>query len=515
MIVAFCFILGFAYSLLAPALLPVFAAPIAVLALLVIWVLPDSTKPPVRMLEWLFFAFFVVLVLWPDYLAIALPGLPWITLQRLTVFPMVFLLLLCVSTSAQFRRDMARSISEARPLAKLLIAFAVIQFLSIFLSQDKATSIQKFIVAQTNWTAVFFVAAYLFRKPGRLDRWVQLLWGGAIVVSLLAIWEFRIKRLPWAGHIPSFLKIEDPTVAGVVAGHMRAYTNIYRVQATFSTPLGLGEYLALAMPFVLELTTRRHVWQLRIAAIVSIPVLLYAVILTDARLGVIGCLLSFLVYGMFASGRLWKERRSSILGPAITLAYPAIFCVALAATFLVGNIRKKVWGGGAQQGSNGARIEQYHLGIGKIIANPFGYGIGRGAETLGFNPFGFLTIDTYYISVALEYGVLGFILYYGMIAVGITHAARRAFQLKSSAKSDLPLFVPLAISLINFLVIKSVFSQQDNHPIVYMMLGAIMALCSRPEPLSDSSETIIASPRKRRPSQAGISRAPTTSRPSI
>src|SRR6185312_11435109 len=157
---------------------------------------------------------------------------------------------------------------------------------------------------------------------------------------------------------------------------------------------------------------------------------------------------------------------------------PAMFCAVLAATFVVPRLHVAIWGGGAQQSSTDARVAQFNLGMPKILHNPFGYGIGMGAETLGYAPFGQLTIDTYYISVALEYGVLGFIIYYSMVAFSIYHSGRRVFETRPDLPEPNPLFAPLAIAMTNFLVIKSVFSQQDNHPVVYMMLGAVVALCS-------------------------------------
>src|ERR1700748_1026945 len=80
----FCLIYGFFFSVFAPAYFVLFAAPPAILMLLVIWALPDLDWAPTRQLEWAFYATFIALIVWPNYLAIALPGLPWITLVRLT-----------------------------------------------------------------------------------------------------------------------------------------------------------------------------------------------------------------------------------------------------------------------------------------------------------------------------------------------------------------------------------------------------------------------------------------------
>ena len=58
--------------------------PLAALGLLVIWTLPEVRWAPTRTLRWAFYASFIGLICWPNYLAISLPGLPWITVIRLT-----------------------------------------------------------------------------------------------------------------------------------------------------------------------------------------------------------------------------------------------------------------------------------------------------------------------------------------------------------------------------------------------------------------------------------------------
>ena len=273
----FCFIYGFFFSVLVPNYFAFLAIPWFSSMLLAIWALPDANWAPTRSLNWFFFAFFIVLISWPNYLAISLPGLPWITLIRLTSFPMTLLLLIMLLHVA---------LNSAPILGRSLRAVSAIptcwnfhSSYSWFRSGNRKISpppVQKFIVAQTTWTAAFFVAAYLFLRPGQIKRWALVLWAMAIFVSIIAIWEHRIGRLPWAGHIPSFLKINDEAVNFILSAHMRAYTNIYRAEATFSTPLGLAEYLALTLPFVLHFCTPRWPRKVRLAACMSIPLILYA-----------------------------------------------------------------------------------------------------------------------------------------------------------------------------------------------------------------------------------------------
>lgn len=471
----FLLIYGFFFSAFAPAYFAFFMMPLIALGFLVIWALPEVNWAPTKSLEIFFFALFVGMIIWPNYLAIALPGLPWITVVRLTSFPLNLILLACISMSADFRADMLRSLRSVPAIPVLLGIFVVIQLLSIGLSKDVSNSIQKFIVAQTTWTATFFAAAYIFRHPGRFKRWAMIMWAMAIFVSFIAIWEAQVRHVVWLGHIPGFLKVNDDAVQAILAGNMRSGTNIYRAQSTFSTPLGLAEYLALSVPFVLHFATKRFSRNTRLAAVVSLPVILYACVLTNAKLGTIGSLAAILLYVFGVSFQYWRREKQSLIAAASLLSYPLL--VALVGGAMLASHRFSVLiigNDGSHAASTEGRIEQYTTGFHKFLEWPFGYGIGMGAITLGFNR-GMLSIDTYYLSVLLEYGIAGFIIYYGMFAIAIYEAGRRSLFAPSDTE-DRTFTLPIAVSLVTFIIIKSVFSQQDNHPVVFMMLGALMAI---------------------------------------
>jgi O-antigen ligase len=241
--------------------------------------------------------------------------------------------------------------------------------------------------------------------------------------------------------------------------------------------------MAMATPFLIHFALGPFRAGVRLLALAGWPATFYMIILTDSRLGAVGFLLSFVLYVAVWAVMRWRHHRDSLFGPAITLAFPAIFGLFIAATFFVGRLRRMVWGGGEHQFSTDARTEQYTMGLEIIARNPFGHGIGMGAERLGFtNLAGVLTIDTYYLLIALEYGVLGFFVYYGMLLVGVGKAGQALYK-APTANRETMLLIPLAISTVIFIVIKSVFSQEANHPLIFMMLAAILALVSRHRPL--------------------------------
>jgi hypothetical protein len=477
MLMLFCFAYGFFFSVLVPNFFAVLVSPLIFVLLLVVWALPDGRWAPTRAFEWLFYATFISLIIWPNYLAIALPGLPWITLLRLTSFPLDLVLLICISISAEFRADLIRPLRFVPAIPILLGAFVVVQLFSIGLSTNIASSIQKFVVAQTTWTAAFIAGAYIFQRPGQIKRWAMIMWGMAIFVSSIAIWEFHLKHVPWLGHTPSFLKINDEAVQSILAGNMRAGTNLYRAQAIFSTPLGLAEYLALTLPFVMHFMTKRFTRRVRAAATASIPLILYGCYLTNSKLGMVGSLLGILLYVFGVSFQNWRRNKQSLIAMSFLLSYPLGVGLVFAAMYMSHRFSVLILGNdGSHAASTAARVAQYTLGLQKTLEWPFGYGIGMGAATLGFGEeTGGITIDTYYLSVLLEYGIEGFVIYYGMFAIAIYESGKRSLFALSETE-ERSFLLPIAISLTAFFVIKSVFSQQDNHPVAFMMLGAVVAL---------------------------------------
>lgn len=477
-LVAACFAYGFYFSVMAPARIMPFTVPLALLAGLVVWGLPAGAYAPTRALEPLYFAFFVALVVWPNYLAIGLPGLPWVTMLRLIVVPLILVFLVCLSASPGFRRKFKDVLSADKVLLRLVVALIALQTVSIVFSRDIGQSINHYLIAQMNWSAVFFIGAVVFVRRGFAEYWAIAFLAAATVLCGIAIWEVRISHVPWAGHVPSIFKIEDESVLRILAGASRAATKIYRAQATATTPLGLAELLGLAAPFAIHFAVSRYPLALRAFALAFLPLSIWVILLTDSRLGVVAALASVMIYILLWSLGRWAKDKDSMVGPALALTYPALFTAAVAATFFVGRLRAQVWGDGSQAASDESRMEQWTMGIPKILGNPLGYGSGRAADTLGFaNGAGVITIDSYYLSVLLELGILGFVVYYALFLRAAWTAAK--VTIFTPQEREVQMLLPISVALVNFVVVKAVLSQEANHPLVFIMLGAVVALTFR------------------------------------
>jgi hypothetical protein len=474
-----CLPYGFFYALTTPWLLVPFVVPLAVLLMIAIWAAPASPTVPVQTMERLFFALFIAFVMWPNYLAISLPGLPWITVSRLIGTPLVLIFLVSLSSNVEFRGKLGLIVNVAPVFWKGLALLIALEIVSLPFSKHFGETISRIFVVQTTETAPFLLGTYMFVRPGRATYAVYAFWLMAVAVSLIGLLEAPQQHALWAGHIPGFLKVGSETVARILTGAVRGTTGQYRIQSVFSTPLGLSEFLGFTSPFVLHLAlSRGSKLFVRLAATGTLPLMLFLILGTDSRLGLLAAFLSAMLYLLFWA-LVHRRRRHGLLGTAVVIAYPALFSVGVVASMVVGKIRAKVWGTGQYDDSTQARYDQFNLALPKMLTHPLGHGMGMGAEAIGYHaPNGMLTVDSYYLSLTMELGIFGLVAFLGMFSYLAIRALLVAMK-SYDEDGELSFLLPASISLFVFLIVKMVFAQEDNHPIIFVIAGMIVALLYR------------------------------------
>lgn len=474
LIVATTFGYGFAFAVFGRYFMVPLLAPVALLALVALWLLPETDRPPTRTLHGAFAVIFIAHLCWPDYLAIALPFLPWITLLRLTGSVLLLVLLVCLSVSTRFRRELATILGESKAVVVMFGLFMAMGLITLPLSADPVFSANRFLSAQIAWTSVFIAGAWVLAQPRNATRFVYGVWGVAVFVSAIGVAEWRMQKIPWRDHIPSLLQVGDDSVLRILQGTERAYVGNYRIQSKFGHSIGLGEFLSLATPFILHIAvTAPRLWQ-RVAAAATLPLILYVDIRTDSRAALVGLLIAGVVYGFAWGFRRWRSDRESLVGATVVYGAPAAGLILTGSLMFIGRIRKIFLGGGEYQSSTDVRSSMYQIGLEKLLANPIGHGMGRGGPTLGyFLPDGRLTIDTYYVAVALEFGIVGFVAFFGMFLVALW---RGGWAGVATRDREIALILPAAVSLLNFVIIKGVYAREENHPFVFMLLALVVAL---------------------------------------
>jgi hypothetical protein len=449
--------------------------PILIVLLLVIWALPETDIIPRNTMHALFFGFFLNLLIWPNYLAVDPPGLPWITFRRLTSAPLLILFLVSLSISRTFREEFKALNRQVPWIFRLNVAFIFIQLITLPLSGEPFYSLNQLFNALIEFNFIFYVAAWVFTRDDAWRTWSIMFLGMIIFLCLIGVWEKRINQVPWAGHIPSFLAIQDEFVARVLAGGSRA--GEYRAQATFSTPLNFAEILGLSTAFILYwIEHTKRLW-IRVALVLSLPALFVVIRWTDSRLGVVGFIVSIAGYtGLWAYKR-WRDHKHDLISPALLLAYPVGMVAFFILSLIWTRLRVMTWGGGIHNASNAGREAQLDAALPMIAKWPFGHGIGRAGEVLGYqNQAGQGSIDNYFLVIALDFGVLGFFIYFGLMFVGIFTAILNGLDAKNDEERML---LPIGVLLIAFVTIKWVLAQASSHSLIFMALGMVAGLVYR------------------------------------
>lgn len=444
---------------------------------LVIWLLPENRRATVGALSTMFFVFFMGLTIWPDYLAISLSDLPWITVARLLGVPLILTMLITLSISQNIRSRLKTIIAQNPVVFISFLGLNLIALLILPVSQNASYSLNKFIIAQITWTTVLISACIVMERPGNVLRFVRLLWIAVFIVCVIGVWESQERALPWAGHIPALLQVQDEAVTRILSGTARHASGIYRTQSKFITSLNFAEFIVISMPFLAHMMIRSKSKTVRAFAFLTILLMFYCIVQTDSRLGVVGAISGVLLCVLFYAYRHWRSSPKSLITMAILAAYPAVLVLTVISTFTVPAVKVRVWGGGASQFSTDARKIQMEMGLPKIAARPWGHGLGSGAGVLGYvDPSGLASIDNYYLSLGLEVGVLGLILF---VLFFVFTLKRVAEEVNHIFDEETELIGPIAISIVNFLIIKSVLSQQENHPVMFLIVGMGLVLAER------------------------------------
>lgn len=465
------FILLLPVQVMLPFLLPIF-----ILYGFMLWSMPVTNRPPPKIMTTLFWLHMGSLFLWPNYLALTIPGLPWITAARLFGAPLVLLVIWSAFTSAPFKAEIAKARSAMPFLIGGMVAFSVLQVISIGFSDALFITVNRVVNNLMTWTAIFFASIWVFREIGKLRLWIVAYVVMTGILCLMAIVEARNAGVLWAHSVPSFLRPPDPIVDDILDGSYRL-TGQYRVQTTQTTPLSLAEMISMAIPLMFYLVCRvQKIWIILLMVFLDVAIM-YTLAMADARLGFISLIIGHMLCLLYFGWTRWRDLRGSLLGAAITLMYPAM-AVALTVVVLgIQSIRTRVIGSGQHQGSNQAREDQWRMGLDEIWSSPiFGFGADRGGEKVGYySPSGQLTVDSYYLNILMDYGIVGFLLFISIFVYAVWKGY--SFE-RISNRDQAVMLTSLVVLILQFLVIKMVLSQPANHPLAFMALGGIVALAA-------------------------------------
>ncbi len=447
------------------------AIPLVLLIGIALWMAPDTRSDYNRPIAKLTYIYFAVMLMWPNYIAFNFPGFPWISFIRLLMFPLGMLGLYALATSSQTRHEVSDVLQSHKVLVRIFIAWVIWQALMLVVGGFQAVG---------NWVHqifvyyfMFIIMAWLMVKPGRALIIHRLFITAAVVVSLVTLWEYHVGYTPWAYSVPSFLGM-DPMVVERMQ-NVRLRTGEYRASSIFLTEVTYGEFFGIVLPFVLlGIMSAPKPWQ-KILGFMAYVLLFVAAVMNNSRTSMVGFLV--VTTGFFA---LWVLRlygrglkRNDLFSTSIFLALPFIGILIATIILVSDRLRVRVLGGSEHAASNAGREAQWDMAIPVITRNPIGHGMGTVQQHVPYtNLAGDFTIDSYPINLLVEYGVPGFLLFVAFFVVA-AYMGVRVF-LRGETRDE-EVAGAAALSIISFLITRTVMSSETGHIYVYPLAGLILA----------------------------------------
>jgi O-antigen ligase len=127
-----------------------------------------------------------------------------------------------------------------------------------------------------------------------------------------------------------------------------------------------------------------------------------------------------------------------------------------------------VLGGGPEAGSTNARYVQWRAAIPFIESNPItGHGFVQGGSIIN------TSIDSYVISLLLDTGIPGLVIFTGMLLLPIWHGVKSYLSDMSEGGAAAG---ALACSFIAFTTNRLVLSERENHMLIFSLLAIVVFL---------------------------------------
>ncbi|SHN38045.1 O-Antigen ligase [Duganella sacchari] len=439
------------------------------LVLVLVWAAPKSTDDPASRLNALVVGVLLASMLWPSYVVFSTGGLPGIEPKRLLTLTLLGYWVYKMFTSPVLSQRFFRRWRAGGWPLYLLLAFLLWRLASALASELPVYSFVQFGWSVFNFHVVFFVAMSSLRDRRDVAWIMKLMVAGAMVVALLGGLERVVGHNLFAKLVPA----DNDVVAAALADKLRDGGN--RVQSTFEHPMVMAEFLMMTLPMAVYLLFSSAQQRYKVAGSAALALIMGGVLLSGTRSAILTgaavlglTLVLYFIENMRGRGGFTARGLLSLIGliGIVTLAMAAVPVVA-------GLVQgRDVY----ERGSSTARVMQYKMGLPKLEKQPvLGYGAGMGNYQVGFKASkGRVSVDSYYLTMALDSGVPGLLLFLGVFIGFIAMGLRLSF-VETDPGPRLMARV-LAVSLIGVLATRAVLSIEFNLFYVAVVCALLLVL---------------------------------------
>jgi O-antigen ligase len=452
---------------------------VAIVGAVLLWATPELHVVPERLLRKLFFIMVFVQLCVPAYYAIDIPGLPWISLRRLFAGGVILLFAITVAGSKSARDKISDTIGNNRFLAFLSFGFLAMLVASVLTAAYPVRSLSALTDSFLTWYVPLLACILVVRTNEDVILLLKIIAAAGIMDAATGFIEVLVQRRYYFDIFPkSMLEsmfASNPNLE-IIYNTVWTRNGIYRASSIYTVPLSFGEFAAMVAPIGAYFVFHAQSMKWRVLGALTVSASLVSLVISGSRGGFLAFLIAMPILLSVWTIRYSKINRGSLVG----VIMGALFMMGtLATTVLVfawPRLHNMVLGGGETAGSTDARFVQWKMAIPHILSNPVtGHGRGSSGELIGYynpgNPIP--SVDSYLISLLVEQGVTGFLLFFGMIAFGVWTGIRLYTR---NLDDRAAVGGAIACSLVAFGVYRLALSQTENHTLMFLIIGALFAV---------------------------------------
>lgn len=462
LITLFTLIVSFATFSVSPIVTAILIAP---LLLIILWKFPDThSPPPLDRIRLIFTIWLVLSIIWPYYLVINLPGLGSVYPVRLLLIFVIFYTGFYLLKSPTIKSQVICYFSTYRLAFFLLFTYLALQFIASFFVGTFEGAPYLFSRQMFEVFIPLLFVLFLFNSKEKVISLFNMLFYVSVIVVLIGLFEAVFNKGFYSTFVPATMLSEEEFVLEAIEDKVR---NGFRVQSVFGHPLVLAQYLVLTFPLFLYKFMVNKNLIFKLTVLILIVFLLFVVLRTESRAALGALFIQGLVFLILVLFFILKEKRVNPLGWLFLLISPLLIVGAIVIALLSQDLL--IGQSPVEMSSAYGRLVMLEKAVNIFMNQPVhfftGFGSGLAAVTLGYySPNGNLTIDSFLLTVILESGIFGLLLFVFFFIYHIFLGIKLYLR-----NDDIQILaIAIVIGLIGYLVISITSSRPENLRLIYI-----------------------------------------------
>lgn len=409
-------------------------------------------------------------IIWPRYLYFQYAGLPGVNPFTLGTMGMLAIAVGLLGSSSSCSVAVFQQFQNGSWTSMLAVLWMVWRLFASTLGEQPFFSVVELIKEMVYVGSFFlfglFLASYRFGPRAVVRVFVVC----GLLVSFIGLYEAFVQRNPFVGFITNMGDASAPQALLAIAVE-KVRAGAYRAQSTFDHPIVFAQYVAALVPLALYTVFHDRNMLMRVIGLIALPVALLAIVKSGSRSGYFSVAIAF----AFAASIWWLR---ALIHGRFTKAIAIVAFPALLGGLVLGWLFLNELIAGRNQheiSSSMVRMLMLRDGVAALWDSPiWGFGHGLSVVKAGVvNPAGLATIDNYLLTIAVDYGYFGLLLFLSTV-VAFTWRAL-AFAVKEDSKEASFVGACLASVLALFVTFGSL-SIYQNMTMFWVMICIVLPI---------------------------------------